>query len=821
MLIGVLALISIFAASVTAIVLLGRRNIFESVAVGISFLLCLHVFVSYALFAIDKYNILRTVSTMFVISALALAATMLFKKGKKFICDTSVRNALIPIIVCVFLVPFVSVKNGYYGMGQDEGGYQTQAFFYMSGDTKAIHEFPVYNNLSDEDKEAFKISIDNTNGMDSLQDGYNDPNYSDNTTPAQRYIHGIPSFSALMATWGSIFGAENIQGVQTLVYVLIIFLTYFVTVKLGFSKVYSTLACFAVGFSPAVIWVMKSALTEGFMGLLVILFLWLLVSDSKWANVLSIVPVAVYGMYHVSIYTIIPMFIGIYAFRYIATAEKKYIGLMYAMPAGQIISFFTMCMIQPIYTRNNYMRIFVINRGGHDVGDLDGQVILVALIYMLIISLFTIFIGKFMKKEDRLSALRENKIFLWGLRLMIVLPIAKVFYNSFISKPSNIKEFYSCFIKSSFYHYAIAAGLLLFIAAIVLTLIKPGEMIRDKDSASLSIMFFYLVLIYSAFLNKSAYPLMYYTRYLVPFISVAAIFTMSTLNIRKKIKTFITVPVFALCMCIFIPTNISLMSNRDDTKLPWEVMDSIVELIDDNDAVIVAENTRLVMWMGIESRTNADVYPQNKDLLEQASEVLDGHDEIYIIKRYPIYETDTDFKLVYMNTYDYQDECTWDPNIFTLYPTDFSSREETIYVYRMTRGDHREYPVIDFYGNYTGLAGTEISYAWTGSETVELNCDLEDRDYNMTVDLMPGIPFGAAENGCINIDVYINDEFIETVTLAPGVNEDGFTVFLDDELFEEGDNTIRFESNLWSASVVNPADTRQLGYAIENVIFEG
>ena len=250
-------------------------------------------------------------------------------------------------------------------------------------------------------------------------------------------------------------------------------------------------------------------------------------------------------------------------------------------------------------------------------------------------------------------------------------------------------------------------------------------------------------------------------------------------------------------------------------------MDSIVELIDDNDAVIVAENTRLVMWMGIESRTNADVYPQNKDLLEQASEVLDGHDEIYIIKRYPIYETDTDFKLVYMNTYDYQDECTWDPNIFTLYPTDFSSREETIYVYRMTRGDHREYPVIDFYGNYTGLAGTEISYAWTGSETVELNCDLEDRDYNMTVDLMPGIPFGAAEDGCINIDVYINDEFIETVTLAPGVNEDGFTVFLDDELFEEGDNTIRFESNLWSASVVNPADTRQLGYAIENVIFEG
>ena len=821
MLIGVLSLISVFAAVVTAIVLLGKRNIFESAAVGLSFLLCLHVFVGYALFAIDKYNILRTVSTMFVISALTLAVTLLVKKGRKFICDTSIKNALIPIIVCVFLVPFVSVKNGYYGMGQDEGGYQTQAFFFMSGDTKAVHDFPYYYNLSEEDKDTFKLNIDNTNGMDSIQDGYKDPNYYDGVSTSQRYIHGIPSFSALMATWGSIFGAENIQGVQTLIYVLIIFLTYFATARMGFSKVYSTLCCFAVGFSPAVIWVMKSALTEGFMGLLVILFLWLLVSDSKWANVLSIVPVAVYAMYHVSFYTIVPLFIGIYAFRYIATAEKKYIGLMYAMPIGQVISFFTMSMIQPVYTRNNYMRIFVINAGSHSAADLDGQVILVALIYMLAVTLFTIFIGKFMRKEDRLAALRENKIFLWGLRLMILVPIAKVFYNVLSAKPADAKEFLGVFMKTTWYHYAIAAGIILFVAALILTLIRPGEMIRDNNSATLSIMFFYLVLVYAAFLNKFAYPLMYYTRYLVPFISIAAIFTMSVLNLRKKIKAYITVPVFALCMCIFIPTNLSLMSGRDDTKLPWEVMNSIVELVDDNDAVIVAENTRLVMWMGIESRTNADVYPQYKDLLEQASEVWDGHDEIYIIKRYPLYERDTDFELVYMNTYDFQDECAWDPSIFTLYPTNFSSREETIYVYRMERGDHREYPVIDFYDSYTGLAGPEISFAWTGSEVVELNCDLKDRDYNMTVDLMPGIPFGAAEDGCINIDVYINDEFIDTVTLAPGVNEEGFTVFIDDELFDEGDNVIRFESNLWSASVNNPADTRQLGYAIENIIFEG
>lgn len=820
MLIGVLSLISIFAAVTAAVVILGKRNIFESAAVGLSFLLCLHVFISYILFIFDCYTIVRTVSTMFVVSALTLSAVLLFKKGRKFDCDTGIKNALIPIIICAFLVPFVSIKNGYYGMGQDEGGYQTQAFFYMNGDTKAVHDFPFYYNLSEEDKEAAKTSLNNTNGMDSLQDGYYDSNYYEGISPSQRYIHGIPSFSALMATWGSIFGADNIQGVQTLIYVLLIFLVYFVTERLKFTKVNSAIACFVTGFYPGIIWVMKSALTESFMAILIILFLWLLVNDSKWSNILSIVPVMIYGMYHVSFYTIIPLFIGVYAFRYLITAEKKYIGLMYAMPALQIISFFTMCKIQPIYTRNNYMRLFVINRG-NTVGDLNGQVILVALIYMLVVTLFSIFSGKFVRKDNRLEILSGNKIFLWGLRLMLILPIAKVFYSILAARPSGFKEFALLFMKTTFYHFAIAAGLLLAVTAVVLVLIKPAVMLRDNNSASLSIMFFYCILVYSAFLNKSAYPVMYYTRYLVPFISVAAVFVMYAINLHKKLKAYITLPVCALCMCMFVPTNMSLLTSRDDTKLPWEVFNSITELIGDNDAVIVAENTRLVMWMGIESRTNADVYPQYKDILEEVSDIEAGYDDIFVIKRYPMYEQDTGFELVYTNTYDYQDECTWDPFILTLYPTDFASRDETIYVYRKSGEDRREYPIIDFYGDYTGLAGYETSYAWTGSEVVELHCDLADRDYNMIVDLMPGIPFGAAENERIDIDVYINDEYLDSVTLAPGVNEEGFTVFIDDELFDAGSNTIRFESNLWSASINNPADTRELGFAIESIVFEG
>ena len=248
---------------------------------------------------------------------------------------------------------------------------------------------------------------------------------------------------------------------------------------------------------------------------------------------------------------------------------------------------------------------------------------------------------------------------------------------------------------------------------------------------------------------------------------------------------------------------------QDLGKVPYKSEDQTFNRIADHLYAAALAYDRLAKYF----------YPQYKDFEEMAVDLWNDHKDIYVIKRYPMYDTDTEFELVYMNTYDYEEDCTRDPFPVTLYPTDFSSREETIYVYRMAHTDLREYPISDFYDSYTGLAGYELTYAWTGSEVVELNCDLEDRDYTMTVDLMPGIPFGAAENGCISIDVYINDEFIDTVTLAPGVNEEGFTLQIDDEMFDEGDNVIRFESNLWDASINNPADPRQLGFAIENVTF--
>ena len=825
MITGSLALIALMCAMVTAVVLMGKRNILESCAVGASFMLCLYVLVSYFLLFIDSFSVISAVSGTFVISALTLSGVMIFRKGKKFACDTDLRKALIPILVSLMLVPFVSVKNEYYGMGQDQGGYQTQALLYLKGDTSKIHDFDEYYKLSEDDHDDFISRVDCTNGLDAVQDGYGDPSYSAAGSESMRYIHGIPSFSALMAGWASIFGISNMQGIQTMIYVLVIFLVYFTAKNLGLRRMTAALACFATGFAPAVIWLFKSAFTEPYMALLIILFMYLLtLDDHKVSCILSIVPVIVFGCYHVSVYTVLPLFLGVYAFRYIMSAHKYYIGLMGAIPVIQIVSFFTMKTIQPIYTQNNYKRLFILGWDGHEISDLPGQVILTAVIYAVLIGVFVIAINPLVKKSNRITILRQSKVFAWLLRAMIVLPILKVFYERSLAHWSGARAAAAGIMSSTLYHYALSGGIILFAIAIIAIVIRPGEMISDINTATLSVLFFYLVLVYSSVLNKGVTPLMYYSRYIVPFISITVLFVLliAERTLKGK-KAYAILPLFAVSMSIFIPTNIAMLEGRDDTRVTWDVLEDVSKIPGESDALIVADNSRMLLWMPMHAMTadGVDVYPQMHEFEDQARDLLDDHDSVYVVKRYPIYDTDTPFELVYTNTYPYQEDLNFDTFMLTLYPTAFGASDETIYVYRWTEGDTREYPISDFYDYYTGLAGYEGTYAWTGSEEVTLSCELLDRDYTMNVDLMNGIPYDAAGIDHIDINVSINGTYVDTVTVSQAQNGDGFSIVIDDELINEGDNTITFTSDLWSSSAVNPADGRMLGYAIENVTFEG
>lgn len=112
-------------------------------------------------------------------------------------------------------MPFTLNKAEYFfGMGRDEGVYQTEAIAFMNGYTSIEHK-----NLFDEYKiiyNKYKVFVDNlfVKGYYPIcrRPDLKFPEKPDNLL--QGYFHGLHSFSALLGFAGFICGIENMSVIQ-------------------------------------------------------------------------------------------------------------------------------------------------------------------------------------------------------------------------------------------------------------------------------------------------------------------------------------------------------------------------------------------------------------------------------------------------------------------------------------------------------------------------------------------------------------------------------------------------------------------------------
>ena len=146
--------------------------------------------------------------------------------------------------------------------------------------------------------------------------------------------------------------------------------------------------------------------------------------DKKWV---SIIPVAVFGCYHVSIYTVIPLFIIVYAGMFVFTREKQYAVLMPATAAGYLASFWMMRHIQPIYTLNNYSPVFT---HGINVKNITAIVTAAAIAGTVVLTLFAVVLlrrtPKNFNPKTYIKKASEAKWFNVMLKMMLLLPFAYI-----------------------------------------------------------------------------------------------------------------------------------------------------------------------------------------------------------------------------------------------------------------------------------------------------------------------------------------------------------------------------------------------------------
>ena len=121
---------------------------------------------------------------------------------------------------------------------------------------------------------------------------------------------------------------------------------------------------------------------------------------------------------------------------------------------------------------------------------------------------------------------------------------------------------------------------------------------------------------------------------------------------------------------------------------------------------------------------------------------------------------------------------------------------------------------------YYGFYPLEGNFCWSGSENASVQCDLQKRDYNMTVSLGGAVPLYQIHQNPYVVHVLVNGNDIGTITLDDQQNDGAYTLSVSKEVLHDGSNIVTFQSKLWKGSCVMEDDERELGIPLQDVEFE-
>lgn len=817
---SVVCLSAVIFSVLLAVVWFREKNIIESSVLGVTWFFCSYVFSSMGLFVIDKFSLFRAGALSMMLNVFLFLLVLIIRrktlKDGIFKCDFSIKSVLIPIIICILAFPLVKVKNEVFGMGQDQGVYQMQAVALINNDNAKQKDFEEYHKLeTPEERETFEYWVRNyMRGYDILSSNFPAEGIFDfNVSRVSGIFHGIPTYTSMLAMWGEIFGMENMADIETVFYICMIFLVYFICRNLRLKNASCICACILSASAPVVIWSAKSTLTEMFLALIPLMFMYFMTDDenpdSKW---LSIIPVAVFGCYHVSIYTMIPLFFMVYGGMYFFTREKQYAVLMPVTAIGYLISYFCMRNVQPAYTMNNYSPVFV---GGIDVNNLNTVVSIFSMALLIVSVVFVFFVSEYDRKNIKKfnknvfnQKASENKIFKIFLSLLIILPVLFIIIKAF-SKYNTLKDANVV----TLWGFICNAGIILIPLTIIFAVISPEFYIQKNSRLTVFLMFFYCILVYSAFLRYDIQYYFYYSRYLVPFISVAVIFGVLTLD---KFGRKLIYPISLAGIFIVYPYDIFLMNAKDDTRMEWAVMEDICDIISDGDCVVMDKYYTSSLFLPIRNITEADVYPYFEFNENQFAELQVKYDKVFYITNKM--QSPDDFVTIYKNTIEHSEDDSGHTGELIPMPYKFLEYKDDIFLYSFEKYK-LNYRVSEDYQLFNGFYNLENNFCWSSENETEILAKLYPSDYNVTVSFGTVIPFDSIDIEEFNLEFYINDRKVGTILMNSYNNCEDIRFNIPEYMINDGENIIKIKTDLWNASQANPADSRMLGIPLESIAF--
>ncbi len=535
------------------------------------------------------------------------------------------RRYAAPLLIMALALPFTWNKFELYSMGQDQGTYQVKALALLAYDTHNYMEMEEFTKLeTPEERQKYLDFVYSQNNL------YLPRVIGETETDASRFtnivgtIHGLPTYSALLALWGAIFGYAQMIGVQTPLYLCGLFLLYFVCENLRLKKGVSAFAALMLAASPIVLWLSKSSLTETGLVLLVCMFLYFLTGEGrKWRCML---PIIVFSFYHISLYAFIPIFLIVLTVMYGKRRDKDFLTAIAGSAAGYGAGALWAFTIAPYYSYGNY------NELSRVTGGLLGEKTLIPLIVCVCMAVIALsFLLRCARVENalfaaagRLAEKKEKLVSASCVLIRLFLAGSLLFFiDQGILKGGTAT---ACeYLQISVYIYM--SGLLLVPMIYLVLFFKPRRLLENELTVSLVLLFLYCVVMYSMVMRVRILYYYYFARYaalFLPVIYLLGAYLLEQMDIRAAAALSF------LMFLSFVPYDRGLAVQKDHSRCEWEFLADICEYIGPGDAFIAGpEEQQIVFIFPVKLLTGCDVYYADEALGEQLAKLAQRYEHVY------------------------------------------------------------------------------------------------------------------------------------------------------------------------------------------------
>ncbi|MDY3745751.1 MAG: hypothetical protein SOZ97_03260, partial [Lachnospiraceae bacterium] len=828
------------AVSTMAVALYIKKiNIVPLITIAVTFFLWSYIIVSGLLFWGDCFSISRALGLVLVIDC--IAGFMMLRHRKEIQLDFNIKAYVFVLVVIVIALPLIARKYEFFGMGQDEGVYQTQAMNFIYGKNEIQQDYGTYHSLQSEEerkqyKEAMEQELLGLYNYDSQMPFCSE---EDEISDVSSVFHGVPTFPALLALSGSIAGIEHMSDIQTVFYMALIIYAYMAMACLNIRPLLQKAMTVVLAFSPLILWVSKSALTEIVIASMMAGFIYFMANHGHKFVYLSCFPVAAFCFLHLTIYTIIPVFLLIYWIAWLFKGEKSYLIASVVSITAFFAGIFMMMRISGVYTfvynlKPLYRLLPIINQNN------AAWFFAVFCIGSYLVT-FLLFLVKKDKtgqrcykksgtgcrcheksgtaqktfKQSGFNLEKVNcKVVLWAIRILILL-FCTVQVYIMISQRASYGGLIGSFQHLSIVGYGICLGIAVPLSAGILWLLKPGIIFDNIRVLSCGILFIYCIMVYSTVLRKDILYYYYYGRYLAPFLVTAVIFSAVILN---QVKIGWGLAAGTVSMAVMLPFLPYFVKYQDDTRLTWNILEDMSALIEKEDAVIISDEYMKYYFLPLKAMADAKVYPEFDNLQEEIEHISDQTEgNVYYIHSFNWTKGMTS---VYQNTYELsEDNNDFDCRILP-FPLKTYTKEYTVVCSRYEK-EVSEY-------NFTldprtvvckGIGGSEGDFAWTDDESVYVECYLDKADYEMMIEQGAKVPLESLSKQEYKIDVYMNDKYMDTLILNEETNGGILTLSISEEDILQGTNILLLKCETWSPEEYGSTDHRNLCIGVKNIVF--